>query len=179
MGVPLIIFFKNLGVPPNHQIFRLRPPTYCFLLRCRKYTITHFFCFTHCLLYGIILVLRILRCNQQNPHNFLVERVWAINIDPFPVFHDFETLKNSSFKTFNAIFLCNKGVQNEKKKLTIMLHTSIKFIAKSLGMGGKMRDRLSENNKNYLIHFSPAFFPKIMYPTQSLRLINIDFLKSK
>ena len=25
MGVPLIIFFKKLGVPPNHQIFRLRP----------------------------------------------------------------------------------------------------------------------------------------------------------
>ena len=25
MGVPLIIFFKKLGVPPNHQIFRRRP----------------------------------------------------------------------------------------------------------------------------------------------------------
>ena len=23
--LPLIIFFKKLGVPPNHQIFRLRP----------------------------------------------------------------------------------------------------------------------------------------------------------
>ena len=25
-GSTLIILFKNLGVPPNHQIFRLRPP---------------------------------------------------------------------------------------------------------------------------------------------------------
>ena len=25
MGVPLIIFFKKLGVPPNHQFFRRRP----------------------------------------------------------------------------------------------------------------------------------------------------------